>query len=80
MQLGSQPVAVVQCTFTHTHTHTHNTQNDTKQAIHTTTQKFFEECVPYPVFAGFTLAVALQLRKKHGKTSVRVVEECQLAR
>jgi hypothetical protein len=25
-----------------------------------------------PVFARFTLAFALQLRKKHGKTSVRV--------
>ena len=25
-----------------------------------------------PVFASFTLALALQLRKKHGKTSVRV--------
>jgi hypothetical protein len=25
-----------------------------------------------PVFASYTLALALQLRKKHGKTSVRV--------
>jgi hypothetical protein len=31
-----------------------------------------EECGPCPVFARFTLAFALQLRKKHGKTSVRV--------
>jgi len=38
-----------------------------------------EECGPCPVSAGFTLAFALQLRKKHGKTSVRVVEECQMA-
>jgi len=38
-----------------------------------------EECGLYPIFAGFTLAFALQLRKKHGKTSVRVAEECQLA-
>jgi len=30
-------------------------------------------CGPCPVSAGFTLAFALQLRKKHGKTSVRVV-------
>jgi len=29
--------------------------------------------------AGYTLAFALQLREKHGKTSVRVAEECQLA-
>jgi len=30
------------------------------------------ECGPCPVFASFTLAFAIQLRKKHGKTSVRV--------
>jgi hypothetical protein len=30
-----------------------------------------EECGPCPVFASYTLAFALQLRKKHGKTSVR---------
>jgi len=41
--------------------------------------KNLEECRPCPIFAGFTLAFALQLRKKHGKTSVRVAEECQLA-
>jgi hypothetical protein len=34
-----------------------------------------EECGPFPVFASYTLAFALQLRKKHGKTSVRVVEQ-----
>jgi hypothetical protein len=28
-----------------------------------------KECRPCPVFASFTLAFALQLRKKHGKTS-----------
>jgi len=26
-----------------------------------------EQCGPWPKFAGFTLAFALQLRKKHGK-------------
>ena len=31
-----------------------------------------EECGPCPVFASFTLAFAIQLRKKHGKTSVRL--------
>jgi hypothetical protein len=31
-----------------------------------------EECGPCPVFASFTLAFALQLRKKQGKTSVMV--------
>ena len=30
--------------------------------------------------SGPSLVFALQLRKKHGKTSVRVAEECQLAR
>jgi len=30
------------------------------------------ECGPCPVFASFTLTFALQLRKKHGKTSVRI--------
>ena len=41
-----------------------------------------EECGTYPVLnnARYTLAFALQLRKKHGKTSVRVVGECQVAR
>jgi len=44
------------------------------QTIHRTTQTAtnLEEYGPYPVFANFTLAFALQLRKKHGKTSVRV--------
>jgi hypothetical protein len=31
-----------------------------------------EEFGPCPVFASFSLAFALQLRKKHGKTSVRL--------
>jgi hypothetical protein len=42
--------------------------------------KILEECGPCPVFAVFTLAFALQLRKEHGKPSVRVAEECQLVR
>jgi len=39
-----------------------------------------EECGPCPVFASYTMEFALQMRKKHGKTSVRVAEEYQLAR
>jgi hypothetical protein len=50
------------------------------QTIHRTTQLIWEECGPCPIFASYTLAFALQLRKKHGKTSVRVAEEFQLAR
>ena len=47
-----------------------NIQNNTKKYIAQHNNQ--EECGPCPVFAGFTLAFALQLRKKHGKTSVRV--------
>jgi len=43
-------------------------------------QTNWEDCGPCPVFASYTLAFTLQLRKKHRKTSVRVAEECQLAR
>ena len=48
--------------------------------IHRTTQitTNMEECGPCPVFASFTLAFALQLKKKQGKISVRVVEECKV--
>jgi hypothetical protein len=61
------PVAAVQYTFTHKQNieryKTNNTQNNTTIS---------EECRPCPVLASYTLAFALQLRKKHGKTSVRV--------
>jgi metal-dependent HD superfamily phosphatase/phosphodiesterase len=46
----------------------------TTQKMHREKQKIYratiiqEECGPCPVFAGITLAFALQLRKKHGKT------------
>jgi len=43
------------------------------QTVHRTTQiTNVEEYGPCPVFASFALAFALQLRKKHGKTSARV--------
>jgi Ca2+/H+ antiporter len=51
-----------------THLHTNNTWNDTKQSINRTTQQL-EECGPCRVLASYTLAFALQPRKKHGKTS-----------
>ena len=50
------------------------------QTIHRTTQLIWEECGPCPVFASYILGFALQMRKKHGGTSVRVAEECQLVR
>ena len=43
------------------------------QKVHRTTQLTnLEECGLSPVFANYTLVFALQLRKKHGKISVRV--------
>jgi hypothetical protein len=59
-------VAVVQYTFTHkryTEYRGGSTHNNGK-------------CGPCPVFASYTLAFALQQRKKHGETTVRVVEKC----
>jgi len=50
------------------------------QTVHRTTQLIWEEWGPCPVFVSYTLAFALQLRKKNRKKSVRVAEECQLAR
>jgi hypothetical protein len=47
-----------------TQLHTNNTHNTEKGKC--------GKCGPCPVFAGYTLAFALQLRKKHGKASVRV--------
>jgi len=50
------------------------------QTVRRTPQLIWEECGPCPVFASYTLAFALQLRKKNGKIAVTVAEECQLAR
>jgi hypothetical protein len=55
-----------------THLHTNNTQNDTNNNGTTQITTNVKECGPCPVFARFTLAFALPLRKKHGKTSVRL--------
>ena len=63
-----------------THLHTNNKWNNTNNNRTTQITTNVEECGPCPVFASFTLAFALQLRKKHGKTSVKVTEECRLAR
>jgi len=74
----------------HIYTQTIHRTTQLTQTIHRTTQLTqtvhrtthftnWEECGPCPVFASYTLAFALQLRKKHRKTSVRVAEECHLA-
>jgi hypothetical protein len=57
-----------------THLHTSNTQNNTNNNRTTQITNSVEECGPCPVFVSFTLAFGLQLRKKYGKTSVRVRE------
>jgi hypothetical protein len=55
-----------------THLRTNNTQNNTNNKRTTQIQTNVEECGSCPVFASFTLAFALQLRKKHGNTSDRL--------
>jgi len=63
----------------HIYTKQYIEQHSRHKTIHRTTQLTnWEECGPCPVFARYTLAFALQLRKKHEKTSVRVAGECQL--
>jgi len=62
----------------HIYTQTINRTKQNKQYIEQ--HKHFGRVWAVPVFAGFTLAFAFQLRKKYGKPSVRVAEKCQLAR
>jgi hypothetical protein len=64
-------VAAVLYTFTHKPYTEYRERN-----IHNNQKKKIGKCWPYPVFASYTLAFALQLRKMHGKTSFRVVENC----
>ena len=65
----------------HIYTQTIHRATQLTQTIHRTTQLTnWEECGPCSVFESCILAFALQLREKHGKPSVRVAEECQLAR
>jgi hypothetical protein len=65
-------VAAVQYTFTHKQYTEYRERN-----IHNNKKKEkIGKCGPCPVFASYTLAFALQLRKKHGKTSVTVDEKC----
>jgi len=54
-----------------THLHTNSIQNDTNKQ-YTEEHNNLGECGPCPVLDRFTLAFGLQLRKKQGKTSVRV--------
>jgi len=64
------------------HIYTQTIQRTTKLTIHRTTQlkTNWHECGPCPMSASYTLAFALRLRKKHGKTSVRVAKPNSLGR
>ena len=53
----------------------HRTTQSTQKIRRPTQLTNWEECGPCPVFASYTLAFALQLRKKQGKTSFRVAGE-----
>jgi hypothetical protein len=63
---GSSPV----------HIYTKQYTEYTERKIHNNKKKKIGKFGPCPVFGSYTLAFALQLRKKHGKTSVMVVEKC----
>ena len=78
VQYSTVQYSAVQYSAVHIYTQTIHRTTRNKQ--YTKQHKFWEECGPCPVFASYTLAFALHLRKKHGKPSVRVAEECQLAR
>ena len=54
------------------HIYTQTVQRTTPNKQYTEQHNNLWECGPCPVLAKFTLAFALQLRKKHEKTSVRV--------
>jgi hypothetical protein len=71
------PVAAVQYTFTHKqYTEKHNGTEYTERNVHSSKKKEIWKCWPCPVFASYTLAFALQLRKNHGKPPISVVEKC----
>jgi hypothetical protein len=64
-------VAIIQYTFTHKQYAEYRERN-----INNNKKKKIGKYGPCPIFASYTLAFALQLRKKYGKTSVRVGEKC----
>jgi hypothetical protein len=50
-----------------TYTFTHKQYTEYRQRNIHNNKKKFEKCGPCPFFGSYTLAFALQLRKKHGK-------------
>jgi hypothetical protein len=59
-------VAAVQYPFTYKQYTEYRERN-----IHNNKKKKFGKCMPCPFFESYTLTFALQMRKKHGKPSVR---------
>jgi hypothetical protein len=58
------------------HIYTQTVNRTTKNKQYTEQHKNkLEQCGLCPVLVGYTLAFTLQLRKKYGKTSVRVAEQ-----
>jgi hypothetical protein len=55
--------------------HRKTKKNNTKKQYIEQHKNKLEQCGPCPVLVSYTLAFALQLRNKHGKTSVRVAEQ-----
>jgi hypothetical protein len=55
-----------------THSHTNSTHNTEKRKQYR--ERTIGKCGSCQIFASYTLAFALQLKKKHGKTSVRVAQ------
>jgi hypothetical protein len=55
-----------------TNLHTNSTHNTEKGKLES--ERKIGKCGPCTVFANYTLAFALQLRKKHGKPSVSVAQ------
>ena len=64
----------------HIYTHANNTQDDTKQKIHRTTQKFWKSAVRAPSLRVLPWHLPYNCGKSTGKHQVTVAEECQLVR
>ena len=62
------------------HIYTQTIRRTTQNKQYIEKHKNFGRLRAVPCLCGLYLAFALQLRRKHGKPSVRVAEECQLAR
>ena len=75
MRLGFHPVAVAQYTFTHKQ-YTERQKNNKYIEQH----KNFRRVRAVPRLCGLYPGICLTTEEKHGKTSVSVAEECQLAR